>query len=48
MLLRVLFAVLAVSALWLLSIEVTYQRNVRNMPADFHLRRHVITRVART
>lgn len=48
MLVRVLLAMLAASALWLLNVEITYQRNVRNMPADFHLRRHVITRVSRT
>ena len=45
---RFLLALLAASASWLLKIEITYQHNVRNMPADFHIRRHVITRVSRT
>jgi hypothetical protein len=29
------------SALWALSIEVTYEHNVRHMPADFRQRHHI-------
>ncbi len=43
-----LLMILAVSALWLLNIEITYRRNVRDLPTDFELHRHVITRVWRT
>jgi hypothetical protein len=38
-------AVAAASALWVLNVELTYQRNVRHLPAAFQPRRHVITRV---
>jgi hypothetical protein len=38
----VLAAVFAFS-LWLLNIELTYERNVRHMPAEFQPYRHVIT-----
>jgi hypothetical protein len=43
-----LLGILVSSALWLLNIEITYRRNVRNLPADFEPHRHVITRVWRT
>jgi hypothetical protein len=45
--LRILLALLGAWTLWLLKIEITYQHNVRNMPAVFHYRRHVITRMSR-
>ena len=32
-------AVLA-SALWVLNVEITYERNVRHIPTDFRVRRH--------
>ena len=34
-------------ALWVLNIEITYRRNVCNLPAEFQFRRHVITRLWR-
>jgi hypothetical protein len=37
-LLWLLIAVIALPALWMLEIEVTYERNVRRgIPADFHI-----------
>lgn len=32
-------AILA-SALWVLNVEITYERNVRHIPNNFRLRRH--------
>jgi hypothetical protein len=43
-----LLGIAAVSALWLLNLEITYRRNVRNLPTDFQLRRHTINRVWKT
>jgi len=40
-------AIIAMPALWVLNVELTYQHNVHNMPASFELRRHVITRLWR-
>ncbi len=35
-----LVAMLAASLLWILDVEVTYERNVRHIPADFRIRQH--------
>ncbi len=43
-----LVGIAAVSGLWLLNLEITYRRNVRNLPTDFQLRRHTINRVWKT
>jgi len=39
-LLWVLLAFVIASALWVLKVELTYERNVRHIPTDFHLRQH--------
>ncbi len=39
----VLAAIVAVSALWMLKVEITYERNVRRgIPADFRISRHQV------
>ncbi len=43
-----LLAMVAVLALWVLNLEITYQRNVRNLPTDFQPRRHTINRIWKT
>ena len=43
-----LLGIAAVSGLWLLNLEITYRRNVRNLPADFQPRRHTINRIWKT
>jgi hypothetical protein len=43
-----LLGIAAVSGLWLLNLEITYRRNVRNLPTDFQLRRHTINRIWKT
>ncbi len=43
-----LVVIVAAVALWLLNLEITYQRNVRNLPADFQLRRHTINSIWKT
>jgi hypothetical protein len=35
-----LLAVVVGSALWVLKVELAYERNVRNMPTNFRLRTH--------
>ena len=40
-LLWMLLALVAASLLWVLKVEVAYQRNVRHIPTSFQLRRHV-------
>ncbi len=47
-LLLCMLALLAASALWLLNVELTFQRNVHRPPAPIEFRRHVITRLWRT
>jgi hypothetical protein len=32
--------VLLASALWVLNVEITYERNVRDIPTDFRVRHH--------
>lgn len=39
-LLWMLLAVLAASVLWMLKVEITYQRNIKHIPADFRERPH--------
>lgn len=39
-LLWLLLAAVVASALWVLKVEVTYERNMRHMPTDFRLRHH--------
>jgi hypothetical protein len=39
-LLWMLLAVVVASALWVLKVELTYERNVRHIPTSFRLRRH--------
>jgi hypothetical protein len=39
-LLWMLLAVVVASALWVLKVEITYQRNVRHLPTQFRLRTH--------
>ena len=39
-LLWTLLGVVLASALWMLRVEVTYQRNVRQVPTQFWLRMH--------
>ena len=39
-LLWMLLGVVLASALWVLKVEVTYQRNVRQVPTQFWLRMH--------
>jgi hypothetical protein len=36
-----LLVAVAASVLWVLKVEVAYQRNVRHIPTSFQLRRHV-------
>lgn len=43
-----LLAIAAVCALWVLNLEITYRRNVRNLPADFQPRRHTMNRIWKT
>jgi len=43
-----LLAIVAALALWLLNLEITYQRNVRNLPTDFQPRRHTINKIWKT
>ena len=43
-----LLAIVAVLGLWLLNLEITYRRNVRNLPTDFQPRRHTINRIWKT
>jgi hypothetical protein len=43
-----LLAIVAALGLWLLNLEITYRRNVRNLPTDFQLRRHMINRIWKT
>jgi len=43
-----LLGITAVSALWLLNLEITYRRNVRNLPTEFQPRRHTINRIWKT
>ena len=33
-------AIALVSALWVLNVEITYERNVRHIPTDFRVRHH--------
>jgi hypothetical protein len=40
--------IVAVGGLWVLNLEVTYRRNVRNLPTNFQLRRHTINRIWKT
>jgi hypothetical protein len=35
-----LLGVVLASALWVLKVELTYERNVRGMPTNFQLRTH--------
>jgi hypothetical protein len=35
-----LLTVVAVAALWVLNVEMTYERNVRHIPAAFRFERH--------
>lgn len=39
-LLWLLLAAIVASALWVLKVELAYERNVRHLPAEFHLRQH--------
>jgi hypothetical protein len=39
-LLWIVVAVILVSALWVLNVEITYERNVRHIPTNFRLRHH--------
>ena len=39
-LLWMLLGVVLASALWVLKVELTYERNVRGMPTNFQLRTH--------
>ena len=39
-LLWMLLAVMVVSAVWVLKVEVAYQRNSRHLPAQYRLRMH--------
>ena len=39
-LLWMLVAMVVASALWVLKVEITYERNVRHIPAQFRLRTH--------
>jgi hypothetical protein len=39
-LLWMLVAMVVASALWVLKVEITYERNVRGMPTNFQLRTH--------
>jgi hypothetical protein len=41
----IMLAVLVALAGWVVNVELTYERNVRNMPAAFQLHRHIITRL---
>jgi hypothetical protein len=41
-------ALLTISALWALSVEITYERNIRHMPASFHQHRHAGARLWKT
>lgn len=34
----ILLALVTVSALWVLKIEITYEHNVRHMPTDYRIR----------
>ncbi len=43
----ILVLVLAAGA-WILKVEITYERNVRHIPADFHLRYHSAVRIWKT
>jgi hypothetical protein len=40
-----MLALVLLPALWILKIEITYERNVRHMPAAFRLQRHTLTRL---
>ena len=40
-----MLAALFVFGLWLLKIELTYERNVRDMPAAYVPHRHTVTRL---
>jgi hypothetical protein len=45
---KILWAMLTVAAIavwWVLNVEVTYERNVRHMPAAFRLERHADIRL---
>ncbi len=33
-------AAILASVLWMLNVEITYERNVRHIPSNFHLQRH--------
>lgn len=39
-LLWMLLAIIAASALWVLQVEMTYERNVRHVPTQFRMRTH--------
>jgi hypothetical protein len=39
-LLWMLLAMIVTSGLWVLKVELTYERNVRHIPTNFHMRRH--------
>ena len=39
-LLLIAVAATLASALWILSVEITYERNVRHIPTDFRVRHH--------
>ncbi len=39
-LLWIAVAAILASALWVLDVEITYERNVRHIPSNFHMRRH--------
>ncbi len=39
-LLWIVVVLIMASALWVLSIEITYERNVRHIPTDFRVRHH--------
>ena len=42
-LLLIVVAVVLASALWILNVEITYERNVRHIPTDFRVRHHNTT-----
>ena len=41
-------AMLLACALWVIDVEVTYERNVRHMPADFRIRHRTPTYLWKT
>ena len=36
-------ALILASALWVLNVEITYERNIRHIPTDFRERPHNVT-----